>query len=197
MGGRLAESMSQEEADRMGQRIIELGGWQSLEEMRAATPTELWDALDRYRAEVGNWMVLCPHIDGKYLVESFDQSVLSGSIADVPYLFGSVANDMPGLDAGFQPLVEARAAFSGQPVYLYKFDTPLPNDGRPCLQGAFHSSELWYVFHTLGRSWRPFGEADEALSCRMVDAWTDFAKTGCPGWQRSTIEAPYTEVLRR
>lgn len=197
LGGRLAESMSQEEADRMGQRIIELGGWQNLEEMRAATPTELWDALDRYRAEVGNWMVLCPHIDGKYLVESFDLSVLSGSIADVPYLFGSVANDMPGLDAGFQPLVEARAAFSGQPVYLYKFDAPLPNDGRPCLHGAFHSSELWYVFHTLGRSWRPFGEADEALSCRMVDAWTDFAKTGCPGWQRSTIEAPYTEVLRR
>lgn len=197
LGGRLAEGMTQEQADKMGKRIIELGGWQTLEEMRAATPDELWAALDLYRAETGNWMALCPHIDGKYLTETFDEATLGGTIADVPFMMGSVANDMPGLDAGFQPFVEARAEFSEKPVYLYRFDAPLPNDGRACLQGSFHSSELWYVFHTLGRSWRPFTEADEKLSCRMVDAWTNFAKSGNPGWQPSAASAPYTEQLTR
>lgn len=197
LGGLLAEGMSQEDADAIGKRIIELGGWQSLEEMRAATTDELEAALNRYRFETGNWMALCPHIDGKYIIKTFDQSVVDGSIANVPYMMGSVANDMPGLDAGFQPFADERERFAGAPVYLYRFDAPLPNDGRPCLQGSFHSSELWYIFHTLDRSWRPFGEADEALSNRMVDAWTNFAKSGNPGWAATSAEKPYTEQFTR
>lgn len=197
MGSRLAEGLSQAEADKVGKRIVELGGWQSLEELRAASPDDLWDAMDRYRAEVGNWMVLSPHVDGRYLLESFDSAVLDSTIADVPYMMGSVANDMEGLDAGFQPFADAREAVSRQPVYLYKFDAPLPSDGRPALQGSFHSSELWYVFHTLDRSWRPFTEADEALSWRMVDAWTRFAATGNPGWPATASTAPHTEIFSR
>jgi len=34
-------------------------------------------------------------------------------------------------------------------AYAYQFARPLPGDES----GAFHSSELWYTFHTLKRSW--------------------------------------------
>ena len=49
--------------------------------------------------------------------------------------------------------------------YLYRFTRQLPEDDpadeRP-LKGAFHSSELWYTFGTLGRCWRPMTQADYA-----------------------------------
>lgn len=32
----------------------------------------------------------------------------------------------------------------------------LPGDDA----GAFHSSELWYIFGTLGRCWRPYKKSD-------------------------------------
>ncbi|MGI5847194.1 MAG: carboxylesterase family protein [Candidatus Cryptobacteroides sp.] len=59
--------------------------------------------------------------------------------------------------------------------------------------GAFHSAELWYMFHTLKNSWRPFTEADYALSNKMVDYWTSFCKTGDPGngWEAYKRDAPF------
>ncbi len=62
------------------------------------------------------------------------------------------------------------------PVYMYCFDRQLPGDDA----GAYHSSELWYLFETLNRSWRPFTGKDFELSRAMADYWCNFAKTGDP-----------------
>lgn len=51
------------------------------------------------------------------------------------------------------------------------------------------------MFGTLGRSWRPFTEADEALSTRMLDAWTAFCKDGNPGWPAYKQDAPYKQLF--
>ena len=48
------------------------------------------------------------------------------------------------------------------------------------LQGAFHSSDLWYVFKSLKNCWRPWTAGDWALSEQMLTAWSNFAKTGDP-----------------
>ena len=61
--------------------------------------------------------------------------------------------------------------------YLYFFERCLPGDEA----GAFHSAELWYMFGTLGRSWRPFSEEDYRLSEKMLDAWACFVREGHPG----------------
>lgn len=63
--------------------------------------------------------------------------------------------------------------------------------------GAFHSAELWYMFGTLGRCWRPMNEADYELSAQMLDYWTNFMKTGnqmrtaIAEWNACTINEPF------
>ena len=62
------------------------------------------------------------------------------------------------------------------PAYVYYFRHPLPGDDA----GAFHSAELWYMFGTLDRCWRPMTEVDRTLSDRMLRYWTNFMKSGNP-----------------
>ncbi|MBR3402760.1 MAG: carboxylesterase family protein, partial [Parasporobacterium sp.] len=59
------------------------------------------------------------------------------------------------------------------------------------------SAELWYMFGTLSRCWRPMTEKDFALSREMVTAWTNFMKTGQPGggWKSCTAEDPAVKVF--
>lgn len=62
------------------------------------------------------------------------------------------------------------------PVYAYLFSRQLPGD----TYGAWHASDLWYTYNTLGSSWRPFTEEDKALSEKMIDYFASFIKTGNP-----------------
>lgn len=48
------------------------------------------------------------------------------------------------------------------------------------MKGAVHSSELWYVFGTLGKCWRPMEQHDYELISKMVEYWNNFAKNGRP-----------------
>ena len=51
------------------------------------------------------------------------------------------------------------------------------------------------MFGTLSRSWRPFTEADYALSERMLDAWTAFCRDGNPGWDAYKHDKPYKQAF--
>lgn len=85
-----------------------------------------------------------------------------------------------------------------KPAYIYYFDRDIPGEDHP---GAFHSSELWYIFGTLARCWRPMQVFDYKLSLIMTDYWTNFAKYGEPNgeglplWPPFTKESPYTMVM--
>ena len=63
------------------------------------------------------------------------------------------------------------------------------------LQGAFHSSDLWYVFKSLEHCWRPWTEGDWDLSEKMLTAWSNFAKYADPngaGQDLGAVWTPYT-----
>jgi para-nitrobenzyl esterase len=51
---------------------------------------------------------------------------------------------------------------------------------------------LWYVFHSFRHSWRPFTAGDEALSIKIIDYWTNFAKYGNPNGKDDGLWTPYT-----
>ena len=63
-----------------------------------------------------------------------------------------------------------------KPAWLYRFDPEMPGDHA----GSFHSSELWFVFETLAKCWRPFEGKHYDLARQMCNYWTNFARTGDP-----------------
>ena len=75
----------------------------------------------------------------------------------------------------------------GIPAYVYCFDRDLPGDDR----GSFHASDLWYVFKTFMRSWRPWTGTDYELADACSSYWAAFAKTGVPQSERFPEWTPY------
>jgi len=68
-------------------------------------------------------------------------------------------------------------AEQGRTGYLYRFDHDIPGGDRP---GSFHGSELWFVFQSLGRCWRPFTGRHVDLARQASSYWVNFVKTGDP-----------------
>lgn len=144
-----------------------------------------------------------PNMDGWLLTDTFENLMAQGKLHDIPYIVGSNKNDMrtdpAAVAAGDKGPMYAEAekfaatvsSVQKNKVYAYYFTRQLPGDDA----GAFHSAELWYTMGSLNKCWRPMTEADYALSEKMVTAWTDFMKSGTPGWQEYTKEAPHIEVL--
>lgn len=81
-----------------------------------------------------------------------------------------------------------------KPLYVYYFNRKMPGDEA----GAYHSSELWYIFGTLDRCWRSmtpeFCVGDYALSRAMTAYWCNFAKTGNPNGANVPEWLPFTEA---
>jgi para-nitrobenzyl esterase len=64
-------------------------------------------------------------------------------------------------------------------IYTYFFDHPIPWPAHPEF-GAFHTSEVPYIFETIKLLDRPWQPADFRLSETMASYWSNFAKTGDP-----------------
>lgn len=84
----------------------------------------------------------------------------------------------------FRPLAhhqaELKAMQGAAPAYLYWFTWRTPVlEGRP---GAFHSSEISFVFDNADRyeGYNGGGEEPRALSTQISQAWLNFARTGNP-----------------
>lgn len=64
----------------------------------------------------------------------------------------------------------------GKKVYYYIFDHDIPGDDA----GSFHGSDLWFMFDSLGNSWRPFEGKHYDLARQVTSYWTNFVKYGDP-----------------
>ncbi|MBQ4388584.1 MAG: carboxylesterase family protein [Bacteroidales bacterium] len=183
----LSPDGSQEQFDAVGKAAMDNAGFTNLADMRAATTEQI--------RTVQAWFM--PHPDGKVVTGSFEEAFFDGSIAQVPILIGYNKDDMGALGGEVVDRFCALRDSLGCTVYEYEFLRELPTDeSHPAsAAGAFHSAELWYMFGTLDRSWRPFIQADHALSVRMLDAWTDFCKSGNPGWPAYKQDKPYKECF--
>ncbi|MEN3748020.1 carboxylesterase family protein [Sphingomonas sp. HF-S3] len=95
---------------------------------------------------------------------------------------------------------QQRQRGSRNPVYAYLWShwEPGPDAAR---YRAFHSSEIPYVFGTLGASpERPFGAADRRLSALLGDYWVNWVKrgdpngSGLPHWPRYSSNQQIIEI---
>lgn len=206
-GNGLNRDITLAEQEKIGQQFVEMTGAKNLEELRAIPAQKLSQIYEAFTVEMmkqGKFMVMVPNIDGYLLTEGYSEVIEKGHIKNIPYILGSTKNDIftnpEDVAAGrLSALYTGCEAFADQvnrnghaPAYLYYFTRQLPGDDA----GAFHSSELWYVFGTLGRAWRPFTEADYQLSEEMIEAWTNFAKSGNPGnWQAYDEQTKFVKVF--
>lgn len=154
-------------------------------------------------------MPFVPVIDGELLTKDQDALIEEGRFHAIPYLLGANGDDLTTENRTERlpennPMQAANLAFAEKvsgagrtEAYVYYFDRKLPGDES----GAFHSAELWYVFGSLSYCWRPFTEADHALSAEMIGYWTNFMKNGNPNgdglpeWSAYTQENPYVRRL--
>lgn len=201
-GGLNATGM-QDQLDAPGGDMMNMAGLYTLEDMRAATPEQLDSIVKNYQNVMHRPFLTRPHNDDVFAPLTFDEAAYENALADIPYMIGGLADDLGNLAKGNDEFAVLRDSLSQQPTFVYYFDAPAPDDGRPCLKGSFHSAELWYVFGTQSRSWRPYTEADHALSEKILDYWTNFAKYGNPNgaeageWKPCTMEDPYVHTLKR
>ena len=209
--GGIISAKSLKEAEQQGSDMWEAVGVSTLKEMRAYPAEKFQEVLMKYMQQQKSFgLPYSPCIDGELLTAPLDETARNGQELDIPYLIGYTSEDM-------MPEVMKKAATDWsllleqqgrKPAYVYCFSRDLPGEDMPSSQGAFgdmkgafHSSELWYTFGTLGKCWRPMEKADYELSERMVSYWTNFAKTGNPNgeglpqWEPCTKANPHIQTL--
>ena len=185
------------EAEQSTKEVADWAGLTDLRKLRAASTETIFAMGGIYTSATGRRSILSaapisPYIDGYVLPETFDEACLDGTLAQVPYMIGFTLNDAGNMAPGIVNFCLNREEQGGK-AYAYQFARPLPTDGRPgVLQGAFHSSDLWYVFKSLKNCWRPWTPGDRDLSEVMLTAWSNFAKYGDPNGPDGGVWTPYT-----
>ena len=180
--------VGQKQAEETGKAFMDKFGYNSLSKMRAVPAEEL---LEKFKAE--GMGLFRPHIDGILLKESFDDAARNQHLADAEYMIGCTLDDIRPMEKQIDESCFLRDSLDHRPAYRYLFARKLPGTH----DGAFHSAELWYMFHTLDRSWRPMTEADYRLADEVMDSWTNFAKYGNPNkpghedWHPFTLTNPF------
>ncbi len=157
-------------------------GCGDLEALRALDTETLFTALERYKASrKDNVYHTMPVVDGLLIPAPVDRLIRDPLPLD--YLISFTSGDM------YAPLMAHIGTRFGRAngAFLCYFDREAPGDGN----GAFHSSELRYVFGRLETSWRPYGERDRQISGELMSALAHFAAAGnpngegVPAWQRA------------
>ena len=148
--------------------VMEKAGCTDLAAFRSLSAEQLFSAWNTAKKEVkGAAMACSPVIDGRLITAK--------PIAhSIPYMAGTTSEDM------MPPILLSMArnwcAKQEKSSFCWHFNRQLPGDKN----GAWHSSDLWYWFGTLGNCWRPMEEKDQTLSEEMVRYLCNFAETGDP-----------------
>jgi para-nitrobenzyl esterase len=190
-GGGLSSArpgMSLDTAQLANKKFMDYFGKTTLDQMRALSFDELIQMSQKYTEATKARIGWSPVIDNYFLKSTFSQAAMAKEIPDIPYMIGFTANDLSDMTKPVSDFAALRSTQSSKPAYAYLFQRQLPGDSS----GAFHSSDLWYVFHSMKHSWRPFTEGDKQLSTQMVDFYTNFAKYGNPNGKSGDVWKPYT-----
>lgn len=196
----LGDTASKEQLWSTSRKLMEHLGVSAIEELRQVPAGALRDAAYAVAGE-GGGLRWTPHVDGWLLKDTTDALAEKGAVHDIAYMIGSLGNDIGGgllLQESGARWCENQLKLGRRPSYFYFFDRKLPGDNA----GAFHSGELWYIFQTLDRCWRPWEARDRELEKMLSGYWANFAKSldpngpGLPVWNPYTKESPLPQVIK-
>lgn len=174
----------------LGKQLMERLGVNTLEELRRVDNRSLYMAYQEISNEQSEDISFCiPVVDHDFLPEPEYELAEKGLQKNIPYMIGTTADDIM-LDlftSMAEDWVNRQFEQKKQPSYLYRFARRLPGDDS----GAWHSSDLWYVFGTLKKCWRPFTEWDYELSDTIMNYIAAFVKTGNPNGTSPVEWMPY------
>lgn len=172
--------------------IIKEAGCKSVDEFKKLESKKLFDAWNvvknKYKKEYP--MSTVPVIDGEFLVDQPEQSEL----LNIPYIIGTNSEDIvPSILHKMAKDFCLSVEKMGNKAYVYFFDRQLPGD----TEGAWHSSDLWYWFGTLGNCWRPMTDKDYKLSTEMNEYLLNFVRNGDPNGDNLNNWTPYTKTNKK
>lgn len=153
------------------EQFMELAGCKTLDELRCVSLDVLFDTVEKIRAvRKDNIYNTMPVIDGVLIPSRVDE--LINKPLKLDYMIGYTNTDM------YAPVMAYIGNRFGKQngAYIYCFDLDAPGDNN----GAFHSSDLRYVFETLDGSWRPYGERDREAARELASYIANFARGGDP-----------------
>lgn len=183
-----------EDGHRTAERLFEALDVSSLDEARQVPTDELLAAAEALPVPPGSgresdWSMMVnwvPCVDGRFITDQYARTVARGEQNEIEILLGNTTGEfmepdadgtlLPAGEVGNLKLIAEWIRSGRNSPYYYRFDVAMPGDDS----GAFHSSDLWFSFGTLGTCWRPFVGWHYDLSRRMVAYWTNFAATGDP-----------------
>jgi para-nitrobenzyl esterase len=187
LGGIIA---SRDSAEAAGVRFAKAAGIEGVDanaarQLRATNADTLLAASARSR--VGSQ----PVIDGWVIPRLLDSTLASGKGNIVPVIVGSNADEG---DAFFGAPARAFARIitaHGKKVYFYQY-TRVGDDSASRKQGAYHSSEITFVFGRPAPVQASAGHTayDATLADAMSDYWVAFATTGDPNGAPSAGRRP-------
>lgn len=202
---KVSRDMPLAEEMKIGERFVELAGAASLEELRALPAERVEELSERLVGKIRSLddYILVPNIDDYLWTDGSDALIEQGKVQDVPCIIGSTENDitatpelaaagkLSALQQGCMDWSLKMEEIGHRPAWVYYFrHRPLGDEA-----GAFHSADLWYMFGTLDRSWRPKQEEDYALSREMLAYWTNFMKNGDPNGEGLGEWKPHTRSM--
>ena len=163
--------------------FMSAAGCGSLDELKAAPLDTLFDAVEIMKERRrDNSFHTMPVVDALLIPAPVEELIKTP--LEIDYLIGYTNNDLYAPMMAFIGNRFARA----NGAYVYYFDLDAPGDRS----GAFHSSDLRYVFETLSGSWRPYGARDYEASAQMAGYLANFARSGDPNgpglpeWKRAS-----------
>lgn len=95
----------------------------------------------------------------------------------IPCILGVTKNDL--LAPYLERIAKTMMKKGNGKVWVSHFYHPLPGDKK----GAWHSSDLWYIFGLDQHPWRKFTSDDYRLSDELRKRYCEFVKTGDPNVQ--------------
>jgi para-nitrobenzyl esterase len=178
-------------AEQDGVKFAAAKGAKSLADLRSLPWKDVF-------APVPNLPRFGPVTDGYVVAGSAQEIFGAGKKNDVPTLTGSNADENGASPANndraragandaardrarlaLTQWAAARAENSKSPAYLYFWNHVLPGPDSE-KYGAFHTSEVPYVFNSLEGSGRPFTAEDRRIADEVSLYWANFAASGDP-----------------